>query len=583
MQAFNPELQQAIQLHQNGQLEAAESAYKLVLSTQQIQDFSIYSNLADVLNQQGKPNEALTLLKGALDKHPKNPQITIALSQNYVATGNVSKAKKLIQALLTTFPNMGEAHYAMGNIFMQEQQFEKALSSLKKTVQHFPHFAEAYYSIGAVYYQQGKFKQAEENWKKTIQLQADFMPALLNLAHLALEKTLYQEAAGYLEQVLQVDPLHFSAIKMLGMAKHSLGNIDEALQLYESIHNSNAPEEEVLTLIANANRDLDRFSEAENRYQEVLKINPQSAIAKENLEKISGRKIEGWHFDMLSDLRRNEGYYEAIKRVVEENDLVLDIGTGSGLLSMMCAKSGASKVFTCETIEIIANAAKTVIKDNELDDKIEVFHAKSNKLKVGEEIPEKVDLIVSEILDSGLLGEGVLPSLRHAQANLLKEGGRILPQAATVKGMLVQSDHLKSIAPIAEISGFDLSSFGKFQTQNTYRREIIKSIPHLQLSDEFELLPINFYQLPPAASPESPNTTAITVTAKESGIIHAVAFWFDLHLDEKLSLSSGPSGEMVHWGQAVYCFPEPRSVEAGETVTLSVEQSEMKIIFSFTQ
>ncbi len=73
---------------------------------------------------------------------------------------------------------------------------------------------------------------------------------------------------------------------------------------------------------------------------------------------------------------------------------------------------------------------------------------------------------MSEILDAGLLGEAVIPSLRHATANLLKEGGVIIPAAAEIKGVLVQSEKFKETGEITTVSGFDLSGFGKFQVND---------------------------------------------------------------------------------------------------------------------
>jgi SAM-dependent methyltransferase len=312
----------------------------------------------------------------------------------------------------------------------------------------------------------------------------------------------------------------------------------------------------------------------------VLEINPKNIIAKENLEKLDSRKIEGWHFSMLGDLSRNDGYYEVIQRKVKKGNTVLDIGTGSGLLSMMIAKAGAQKVYTCETIVAIADAAKNVIKDNGYEEQVEIFNRKSNRLRIGEEIPDKVDVIVSEILDLGLLGEGVLPSIRDAKAHLLKEGGTIIPSGAQVKGVLIQSDHLKKIDPIKEISGFDLSSFGKFQVDHSYRQAILKSVPNVKLSSIFDVLPIDFYNLPALAAFDNPNLHHLDIEIKADGELHGVVFWFNLYLDEQLSLSSGPDGEMIHWGQAVCCFAESRKVKVGKVVSIQAEQSETKVVFT---
>lgn len=578
MQNLNPKLQQAFQSHQNGQLNDAEKLYKELVAEGSA-DTTVYSNLAGVLSQQGKAKEAIQLLKSASTASPNDTGITLALSQTYLSVGDTLNSKQLLNSLLLRFPTMGEAHYLLGNIYLQENNLESSIFSFKSSIQSMPQFAEAHYALGVAYSQKGELEEAEKQWKDLTAWNPNFLLAWMSLGSLEIDRGDYQQAINYLDRVLAIDPDHFSAIKLKGMALHAQGKIDEALKLYLKIHKEENPSEEILTLVANANRDLDRIEAAESLYIKVLKINPENKIAKENLEKLDSRKIEGWHFSMLGDLSRNEGYHEAIQRKVKQGDTVLDIGTGSGLLSMMCAKAGAQKVYTCETIVAIADAAKNVIKDNRFEEQIEVFNMKSNRLKIGEEIPEKVDVLVSEILDLGLLGEGVLPSIRDAKANLLKECGTIIPCGAQVKAVLIQSDHLKKVDPIKDISGFDLRSFGKFQVDHSYRQAILNVVPHLKLSDVFDALPIDFYNLPPIAAFDNPNLHPLNIEIKADGELHGIVFWFNLHLDEQLSLSSGPDGEMIHWGQAVCCFEEPKKVKVGDIVSLQAEQSEMKIVF----
>ena len=85
---------------------------------------------------------------------------------------------------------------------------------------------------------------------------------------------------------------------------------------------------------------------------------------------------------MMDDKRRSDSYEAAIRRIVP-GKLVLDIGTGSGLLAMMAARAGTAHVMTCETVATIAERARTIIAKNGLADRITVIAKSSTDLVVG--------------------------------------------------------------------------------------------------------------------------------------------------------------------------------------------------------
>ena len=145
---------------------------------------------------------------------------------------------------------------------------------------------------------------------------------------------------------------------------------------------------------------------------------PKAASLKSD---ILSKNAPAWHAPMINDNDRNNFYYSALKSVIKTSSSVFEIGTGSGLLSIMAANLGAHEINTCETNSIMANTAMKVIADNNLSEKINVIPKKSNDIKVGEDINKPANILVSEIFSSSLLSEGVIPSLEDAKQRLISK------------------------------------------------------------------------------------------------------------------------------------------------------------------
>lgn len=340
-------------------------------------------------------------------------------------------------------------------------------------------------------------------------------------------------------------------------------------------------EESVPQLLTTANilSREGKNQEAEALYMEVLELEPENFHALNGLEDLLRLKIPQWHFDMLADTQRNDAFEKAISKVVNESSRVLDIGTGSGLLAMMAAKNGAKSVVACEVNPDIAKVAERVVAANGFQDIINVIAKRSDLLEEGKDYQEKFDVIVSEILDTGGLGEGVLPSLRYANEHFAKPNAKVIPAGISMQAKLVEIPRLHKVNPITNISGFDLSIFDEFSISDCYKLVNLNHEDHKGLSDVFPLRAYDFYNVPDQVSFEDPEEEDYTITCKEDGLLQGVAFWFDLHMDEEDTLSSGPDGELVHWQQAVYFFNKPRAVRKGEQVTIKALYSDQMIRF----
>ncbi|MEL7446755.1 MAG: 50S ribosomal protein L11 methyltransferase [Pseudomonadota bacterium] len=254
---------------------------------------------------------------------------------------------------------------------------------------------------------------------------------------------------------------------------------------------------------------------------------------------ILSHSVPKFHGAMLRDQARNRAYDTAIRQLARDR-VVLDIGTGSGLLAMMAARAGAKHVYACEANALLAASARKIIAANGLDDRITVFSCHSRDLDRTRHLDGGADLIVSEILADDLVGEGMLESLAHARAELAKPDAVFLPEFASVQ-MALADFPIQTSAP-EMIEGFDLSNFASHITPRTRahpsdKRITLRSTPTTLFEFSFE----------GGALPPSHRRERRTV-ASSGGMVSGVAQWIKLRLAPGVAYENAPGGGRdLHW------------------------------------
>lgn len=283
--------------------------------------------------------------------------------------------------------------------------------------------------------------------------------------------------------------------------------------------------------------------------------------------------VARWHFAMLNDGERSASYELALATFLRPNMHVLDIGCGSGLLSMLAAKHGASHVTACEVVPEIAEVARHIVRGNGFAERVVVVPKSSANLVAGVDLPRRADLLVTEIVDCGLVGEGIMPTLRHAREHLLAEGGSIVPRAATIYATLIESVPIHELNLVSASRGIDVRQFNELSSQ-LYFPLRSHTWPYTFLSPAVPAFEVNFL-----TDSLEPTTREVSFAVKQSGRCHAVMFWFDLELAPGVSLRNQPGDHKTHWMQAVQCIEHPFHVRAGETLTLTVLQTDSALRF----
>ena len=343
---------------------------------------------------------------------------------------------------------------------------------------------------------------------------------------------------------------------------------------HQENRNNTALDADGLVLSAKSAPLTDGGMQVSQLLSEALRQDPQHHDAQILQERLHQTFVPRWHFPMLADTERNRAYAAAIKAKVEPGDVVLDIGCGAGLTAMLAARAGAKHVYTCEQQPLIAQAAKQVIADNGLSSRITVIPKWSHEIVVGSDIPEQADVVISEIVDTVLLGEGALATLTHAMSALAKPDARAIPERGTLLAQPVESSGLLNLWRPQEAEGFDLSSFHRFARVAQLTPSDFETCSLRSLGPATELFAFDFTR--PNINPAR-ITKDLACTA--AGSVQAVLVSFEMDLAPSLKVSNG-LGNGGHWGRTAFLLDYPQAAKAGGHLKVTAQHDASQLSLS---
>ncbi|KAH1235390.1 putative protein arginine N-methyltransferase 6 [Glycine max] len=350
----------------------------------------------------------------------------------------------------------------------------------------------------------------------------------------------------------------------------------------------------------------------------------------------------GIHQEMIKDRVRTETYRDAIMQHQSSiaGKVVVDVGCGTGILSIFCAQAGAKRVYAIDASDI-ALQANEVVKANNLSDVIVVLHGRVEDV----EIDEEVDVIISEWMGYMLLYESMLGSVINARDRWLKPGGLILPSSATLyMAPVTHTDRYSdSVDFWRNVYGIDMSAMVSLAKQCAFEEPSVETItgenvltwPHVVkyidsysvTVQELESVTAKFkfnsmmrgtlllFFLPFHWCIDLLIFTLLLMFEPQAVIImfapplHGFAFWFDVEFNghaisstnyqsttsfvdnhqmngsqrkrrtnpnEALVLSTAPEDPPTHWQQTLIYFYDPIELEQDQLIEGSVTLSQSK-------
>ncbi|KDO24020.1 protein arginine N-methyltransferase [Saprolegnia parasitica CBS 223.65] len=271
----------------------------------------------------------------------------------------------------------------------------------------------------------------------------------------------------------------------------------------------------------------------------------------------------GIHEEMLKDAVRTKTYMNAILQNghLFKDKVVLDVGCGTGILSMFAAKAGAAHVYGIDCSGIITQA-KQIVHDNGFSDRITLIKGKVEEV----ELPvQHVDIIISEWMGYFLLYESMLDTVLYARDKWLVPGGLLFPDKAVLYVAAIEDGQYKSekIEFWDNVYGFDMSCIKKIAMTeplvDTVEGDAIVS----------NVCPILDIDLATVKKEDLAFKSPFSVVCARKDFCHALVAYFDCaftHCHKPIAFSTGPRAKYTHWKQTVFYLSQPLTVRAGDVI-----------------
>ncbi|OFZ49051.1 MAG: hypothetical protein A2381_15740 [Bdellovibrionales bacterium RIFOXYB1_FULL_37_110] len=272
---------------------------------------------------------------------------------------------------------------------------------------------------------------------------------------------------------------------------------------------------------------------------------------------------------MVADKVRTDAFAKAILEVVRPGDVVIDVGAGTGILSMLAAKAGARRVIGIERSDM-AILAREMVKKNNLQNQVEIFHGDANDLV----LDENADVIISEWLGHMAYVERMFHSVIQVRDKHLKPGGVMLPSSVNVMlAPIDDGDYYKKEGPgfweQAKIHGLDFSSFTKKELDMGYSN--LLHVPSKFLLSEGKT--IHYQKMIDAHPGDEWCMNSVDFVIERDGTLNGLVGWFSTELSSSTILDTSPRMPKTHWAQTYFPYV-PMKVHKGEMIHIDYQINE---------
>lgn len=267
-----------------------------------------------------------------------------------------------------------------------------------------------------------------------------------------------------------------------------------------------------------------------------------------------------FHRMLLADEARTLAFQKAIAKSVKPGDVVVDLGSGSGILSFFACQAGARRVYAIEK-QHSADLIALLARQNGFGDRVTVVHEYSMHV----ELPERADVLITEVLGMFGINEQILGLTVDARRRLLREGAAIIPRHIALFAVPVEAPDAydRYVRFWTETRyGIDFTPVRTFASNDVYATDLAETA-HLAA-------PLSIIESDLSTIETADAGGSVTFTTSRDGVLHGFGGWFRATLAEGVELSNAAVGA-THWQQSFLPLETPVSVARGDEITLALQ------------
>lgn len=310
------QVQRALKLHQENQLDEAETIYRQVLDVRPDQDEALHlmgflfhqrgqqeeaakwisqaiainakqplylSNLGIVLAGMGRQKEAITQYRKALEVQPDFYNALCNLGNALLEIGEQEEGIAQYRKALEAQPDLHAGHNNLGNALQGVKRWDEAILSYKKAIEVKPDYVEAYNNMGFAFQAQEKFEEAIACCQKALEIRPNYDAAYSNIGNALLAIGKIEEGIASYYKALELNPNSQEACNNLGNALLGQGKLKEAVIYYRKALEIEPNLYDAYSNLGNALQELDNLDEAIVCYRKALELKPDHSGALNNL------------------------------------------------------------------------------------------------------------------------------------------------------------------------------------------------------------------------------------------------------------------------------------------------------------